>query len=554
MRHSLFAIWPAMRRHFLWAATVFTLALPLCAQEPPCAPPNALARYNLQPTAGSLGAFLRQVVEQAQEPAETLIDHLGHEDIDVRQQASQKLRSLHVKPLAALRQATMHQDAEVRARVASILSDVASPAGSPLIAALDAIAAGPVPGLAPELLAVAGVLDGEADLQAVRAALAGSAGHKDLATLAAALESNNVQVRLAAVVAIAKVEGDQAASLLCPLTVDKHDGVALAAAEALAVAGDRRCLAPLVRLLNSPCGHIRCRSNHTLMALAGQSFNFKAGESIEDRAAAIKDWEAWLAHEGRTSALNHPLYTPPSERGRTLVCVGEHGGFAFEVDADGRQTFQTPLYQPWACQGLPDGHRLIGDYGRRCVVEFDANGLEVWRRDRLPGGPMSVQRLPNGNTLVACSDSLRVVEITPRGEIAWQAKFAARPAYAWRLDNGRTMVVLHRGAGKVVEIDANGVELWKIDSLPDPQSAQRLSNGNTLVVLGEGGAVKEFDAAGKEVWHKDGLQLPTDAQRLPSGNTLISEQHGVLTEVDPDGKAVWSIEKPGLAFSRLCRY
>jgi hypothetical protein len=58
------------------------------------------------------------------------------------------------------------------------------------------------------------------------------------------------------------------------------------------------------------------------------------------------------------------------------------------------------------------------------VVEIDpASGKELWRYEDRAGFfsayRSGVQRLPNGNTLVAESDAGRILELTPEGEVVW---------------------------------------------------------------------------------------------------------------------------------------
>jgi len=52
---------------------------------------------------------------------------------------------------------------------------------------------------------------------------------------------------------------------------------------------------------------------------------------------------------------------------------------------------------------LPNGNYLVGHYGQQSVKEYDPQGRVVWEV-AARGGPHSVVRLPNGNTLVACGD------------------------------------------------------------------------------------------------------------------------------------------------------
>jgi hypothetical protein len=200
--------------------------------------------------------------------------------------------------------------------------------------------------------------------------------------------------------------------------------------------------------------------------------------------------------------------------------------------------------------GLPSGHRLVGSYGERSVVEFDDKGEEVWRVDGLPGGPTSIQRLDNGNTLIACTEGSQIVEIDPAKKTVWKATIDGRPVDARRLDDGRTLVTLQH-AQKVVEIDESGKVGWEISGLGMAFSAERLENGNTLVCALGHNRIREYDRAGKIVWEKGAFANPYCAQRIAGGHTLVVDNTG-LTEIDPLGNVVSRIQMQNV--SRAWRY
>ena len=88
-------------------------------------------------------------------------------------------------------------------------------------------------------------------------------------------------------------------------------------------------------------------------------------------------------------------------------------------------------------------------YGLDVVREYDEQGKVVMEVP-IKGGPHSVVRLPNGNTLIACSD--------------------------------------HNGEPKVAEFDRNGKIVWQVlkNDLPSIElkfmtGLQRLPNGNTIM-------------------------------------------------------------------------
>lgn len=70
---------------------------------------------------------------------------------------------------------------------------------------------------------------------------------------------------------------------------------------------------------------------------------------------------------------------------------------------------------------LANGHYLVAHLHDQKVVEYDGEGKVVWEC-KTPGGPHSVERLPNGNTMVACGDNGEpcVVELAPDKSIVWK--------------------------------------------------------------------------------------------------------------------------------------
>ena len=71
---------------------------------------------------------------------------------------------------------------------------------------------------------------------------------------------------------------------------------------------------------------------------------------------------------------------------------------------------------------LQNGNYLVAHYGLDKVSEYDSTGNSIMEIP-VKGGPHSVIRLPNSNTLIACSDhngEPRVIEVDKSGNIIWQ--------------------------------------------------------------------------------------------------------------------------------------
>jgi hypothetical protein len=71
---------------------------------------------------------------------------------------------------------------------------------------------------------------------------------------------------------------------------------------------------------------------------------------------------------------------------------------------------------------LENGNYLVAHYGLDKVCEYDSAG-RLFREIPIKGGPHSVIRLQNGNTLIACSDhggEPRIVEVDQSDSVVWQ--------------------------------------------------------------------------------------------------------------------------------------
>jgi len=516
-------------------------------EAPPDADAEALAARGISPDAEGIATYLRRLAGRDADAklVDELIELLGHNDYRRREQATQKLLAMPMLPEPALRRATQSDDMEVRCRAEYILAQAAQRTEQPtLLAALRTVRRRRLKGLAAAILKTVEQFPDEAVIEAAEGATAATVGAEDRAALEAAAKTGPAPVRAAAAAGLGGLAGE-AAPALRALLADPADRVRLAAARALANAGDRACLSALAELLESEEFPIRMHGAIILRAVTAREFGFSPYAEAEQRRQAAAAWRQWIQTDGKDAKLHFPLAEAMGQLGRTLLCDPQQQ-IVLEVDAAGKETFQVKAGpSPWAVQQLPDGNVLVGVYGQREVFVVDRKGQTVWKKSELPGGPMSVERLANGNVLAALSDSNQVVEIDPQGRIAWQVEVPGRPADARRLPNGRTLVAPHR-ANRVVEVDQAGKVVWSIDDLPDPQRVQPLPSGNVLILLTGAGAVAEYDRQGKQVWSRDGFQVPVDAHRLPGGNTLVIDGRGAW-EVDPAGKVVWKLERPGLS-------
>ncbi len=194
------------------------------------------------------------------------------------------------------------------------------------------------------------------------------------------------------------------------------------------------------------------------------------------------------------------------ENGNTFI--GEcNSGRLLEVAPDGKVVKEVRLLPEGQDGGhaymrnarrLANGHYLVAHYGGQVVKEYDAQGQVVWSVPA-PGGPHSVIRLPNGNTLIACGDMKpggpRVFEADPAGKTVWEVKNDDLPGIKLafmsglqRLPNGNTLMSNWLGHGKfgtaphLIEVSPDLQVRW---TFADHQTMKTISSVQRLDVPGD---------------------------------------------------------------------
>ncbi|MHC4930737.1 MAG: outer membrane protein assembly factor BamB family protein [Planctomycetota bacterium] len=504
----------------------------------------ALRRHGILPEAASISAHLRSLYENesTQTEFENLIERLGSRDHALRDLSARRLAAMGTAAIPALRRAARSNDPETRRHANRLLvlclRDVDP---SLLYACFRVIESRRITGLAREVLSAILYCEEEYLRVAARRALRVTCRPQDARILRRTALSGDHEKRFGAILALGALLGAESSPLLHRLAdPSSPDTVRLGAACALAEQGSRDCFEPLSALLASQAPWVRQRAAQTLRAVSGVRFGYFALDRTQRRKAAADAWRDWIREHGSAATWKLPMDPPTVNLGRTLISV-YGGNKVIELDATGAVTWErSGERRPWACVGLPNGHRLVAYYNDdRKVVEYDANGKEYWKRKNLPGLPTSVQRLANGNTLVACGNRTnKVVEIAPDGRIVWEVKVPGRPTDAKRIAEDRTLVTLMEAA-RVVEVDARGRETWRLRAvLSDPYSAQPLENGNILVSECGEGRVREFTREGSEIWSRRDFDSCYCAQRLDNGHTLIADKNG-LREFDRENRVQW---------------
>jgi hypothetical protein len=212
---------------------------------------------------------------------------------------------------------------------------------------------------------------------------------------------------------------------------------------------------------------------------------------------------------------------------------------------------------PLGIERLPNGNTLIADDrpgNDARALEVDSLGRLVWAYVK-GDVPLihTARRLANGNTLMSSSVGNKVIEVNPDGDTVWtDSSGLAYPNEAYRLANGNTLIT-DRNNNRVIEVTPQLAIVWSYSNLSGPHNGSRLANGNTLICDSGNDRVVEVDASGAVVWqYATGLHWPRCAQRLGNGNTLIADsQDSRVIEVDSSGAVVWSANTPGRPFAAV---
>jgi len=188
--------------------------------------------------------------------------------------------------------------------------------------------------------------------------------------------------------------------------------------------------------------------------------------------------------------------------------IGEsNAGRLLEVNPAGRIVHQVRLLPEGTDGGsaymrnarkLANGNYLVAHYGLQVVREYDADGKVVWQV-AAPGGPHSVVRLPDGNTLIASADRdgapARVFEVTPDGRTVWEVRGEELPGISLkfmaglhRLPNGNTVMSNWLGHGQfgkaphLIEVTRDKRVVW---TYADFETMQTISSVQLLDVAGD---------------------------------------------------------------------
>ena len=203
---------------------------------------------------------------------------------------------------------------------------------------------------------------------------------------------------------------------------------------------------------------------------------------------------------------------------------------------------------------------LVGaSYGKNLLAITDTDGKVLWQYktagpQRGHAGHHDVHLLPNGNILYHDTWT-KTQEIALGKKVVWSYDSAKMNGNAGkrvdvhafaRMKNGNTMIVESR-VGRVIEVDKAGKLVHQFPLKPGGTKSTRWARhtpkGTLLVCSEQPGVVTEYDRNGKVVWDYLIKTRVYGAIRLKNGNTLMASGSGKsIVEVTPEKKVVWEIK------------
>jgi len=490
--------------------------------------------------------FRKRASRLGQEEVRSLVRQLGVRSFAARERASKALIDSGARAVPQLVQATQDPDAEVRRRAVECLRAIEQNTAPALVtSAARLLAARKPPGAAEALLDFVPAVTDENARQEVFTAITAVAVRRGRPeeVVTRALSDEAPLRRAAAAVALCRAGVKKSLPGVRRLLDDADPQVRLHASLALVEAGEKEAVPVVIRLFGTlPRGQL-WRAEDVLYRLAGEKAPGVAlGDNDETHRAFRTAWLNWWRDHGKSADLAG-LHRNVFHDYTLLVLLDE--GRVLELDSDDKVRFNIEkLALPLDVQSLPGERVLIAEHGANRVTERLRDGTILWQQKA--DEPLVAQRLPNGNTFIACKTHLTEVDRDGR-EVFWYARPGnedERFMRARRLPDGTIAAVVQargRGQQHYLRFDASGKELSRF-AVSVYTFGGRLdvqSDGRVLIPQMYDQRVVEYDAKGKTV-REFAVTQPIAATRLPNGNTLItsmSEKRAV--EFDLAGKMVW---------------
>ncbi|MFL5240922.1 MAG: HEAT repeat domain-containing protein [Gemmataceae bacterium] len=346
--------------------------------------------------------------------------------------------------------------------------------------------------------------------------------------------------RAGAAVALVRARVKDSMPAIQKLLQDPEPSVRLQVASALIPQGQKEAVPVLIELIAQLPVNKGWEAENLLYRLAEDK---PPTTMLSDDASRKKCHDAWAGWWKANAAkvdlgkldvdshfLGYTLVVSTSLRGR-----GD--GQVVELGRDGKPRWQIEgLIYPMDAHVVGNNRVLVTEYSANQVTERTFKGEILWKKD-VPM-PLACQRLPNGNTFVACQNQILELDRTGKEVVS-----IPRPSHdvmsAQKLRNGQ--IVLLTNNGSLTRLDATGKETSSVP-LHAMQilggSIDVLPNGHVLVPQYRTNKIVEYDAEGKVAWEA-AVSRPVSAYRLPNGHTLVGTMNpGQVLDLDHTGKTI----------------
>jgi HEAT repeat protein len=358
--------------------------------------------------------------------------------------------------------------------------------------------------------------------------------------LVAALSDKVGARRAGAAVALVRARVKDSLPTIQKLLQDPEPSVRLQVALALIPQGQKDAVPVLIELIAQLPVNQGWEAENLLYRLAEDKAPTTMLSDDASRKKCRDAWAGWWKANAAKVDLAK-LDTDSHFLGYTLVVStgvrGRGDGQVMELGRDGKPRWQIEgLIYPLDAHVVGNNRVLVTEYSANQVTERTFKGEILWKKDAPM--PLACQRLPNGNTFIACQN--QVLELDRTGK---EAVSIPRPSHdvmaAQKLRNGQ--IVLLTNNGSLTRLDATGKETSSV-ALHAMQilggSIDVLPNGHVLVPQYRTNKIVEYDAEGKVAWEAT-VNRPISAYRLPNGHTLVGTMYpGQVIDLDRTGKTI----------------
>ena len=479
-----------------------------------------------------------------------LLCQLGSDDFKVRENASQQLLAFGRLALPRLRKAIKNSDAEVARRAKMLIERIETGPDVRLpIAVLRLLAVRKPAGAVEALIAYLPFAEDEIredELRKTLIVLTRRGGQLDPA-LRHALADVQPKVRAVAAEALIEGGGIEGRAAVRKLLREDVPSIRLRLALAMARAGEREGVSVLIELLPLLSAEECSQAEEALYQLAGDTApETPQGAEPNDKKKRRDAWAAWWKVNARRVDLS--CLSANAWLGYTLICDRGPQG-VFEIDRNGKQLWSIGgLQNPFDAVVVSGNRVLIAEYQANRVTERDFKGKILWQMEILQ--PVSVQRLPNGHTLIASDNGQpngKIVEVDRAGKEIYSIQnlpAGIRAAYRWHQGD----IVCTTADGQCRIFDAAGKlrkEFASGQQQNDYGGLDLRSNGHILITRTVASEVSEFDREGRLLFQ---LKTPNVslASQLANGHVLVAcNNPSRVCEMDRSGKIVWEYKGTG---------